>query len=175
MKRIWKKLVVTALSVMLIGMMAVPVQAIVIESGDVADYIYGWCEITTTPAILAGHGTGNNITVGTNQTTGNHVWYVDANSGGYLIRDGSRSYCVNIHRVLQSGIYYPCTGYVYENATGGRDQRVQLIQMNGYTLIKILNPIVGGNWYMMADYSSPVSNSNVIWYTTESAAKAHWG
>lgn len=176
MKKVGKKIGAAILAMVLIIAMAVPVSAIV-EPGPngFAIYIYGWAGHSGSSAILKGHGINNNITVGTNNgEAGNHVWYVVPNGNGYLIKDGTQSYCVNIHRVKQYGTYYPCTGYYYENSTGGRDQRVQLVQYNGYTVIRVQNPLVGGNWYMMADYSQPVASSDVIWYSDSTAMKAHW-
>ena len=170
--KLFFRLTIAFFSVIVLSATLLPVHALVVPD-EFAFYIAGW-EGANSGAILKGYGVGNNLKVGTSGETGNHVWYVDANGGGYLIQDGSRSYCVNMHRILQSGIYYPCTGYYYENATGGRDQRVQLIQYNNYTVIRLLNPIVGGNWYMMADYSTVVPSSDVIWYTDSSLVKAHW-
>lgn len=141
------------------------------DSSQFAEYILGWGGAN---ALLKGHGINQSITVGTNNgAAGNDVWYVEEKNNAYVIYapDG---YYVNINRTLQNGTYYRCTGYYYENETQGRDQLVSLIHTGNYTLVRLANPIIAGNWYMMADYSQPVSQSDVIWYTDSSQLKARW-
>ena len=168
-----KALCLCMVVVLAIGL-AIPTFALIEPTGDFADWIFGWQGSGQT-ALLNGHGINNNFTVGTSNQGGNDVWYVDSSGGDYTIKSGDRAYCANIYRVLQSGTYYPCTGYYYENATGGRDQRVQLLQGGGHTVVRLASPVMGGNWYMVADYSQPTAVSDVIWYTDASAMKAWWG
>lgn len=171
-----KKLITCLLCFLLAFSLSLPSFAIEYNPDGTGDWIRGWVGSGQT-ALLMGNGVNAPVIVGTNTSTGkDHVWGVVKRGADYTLETGpaSNTYCVNMYRVLQNGIYYNCTGYYYENATGGRDQRVQLLQYNGYTIVRLSSPIVGGTWYMVADYSSPVSSSSVIWYTDPNGIKARW-
>lgn len=163
-----------ALAIVLMLALAVPSLALVEPDPNFTDWITGWTGSGQT-SILIGHGVNSTLTVGTNTNlAGDHQWWVTPRGGGYSLQTGSSNYCANIYRVLQGGAYYKCTGYPYENATGGIDQTVDLLQYGTYTIIRLRNAYQGKSWYMMADYSQPTPISDVIWYTDSSAMKARW-
>lgn len=153
-----------------------------VDPNGFGSWIIGWAGSGST-AFLRGYGAGENLKVGTNPPAdslgkGGDIWGVESvGNGEYVIYCSSNCY-VNMYRVLQNGSYYLCTGFPYENETGGRDQRVNLLQYSGanpaYTIIKLARPVIGGNWYMMADYSQPVPSSDVVWYTNPNLIKARW-
>lgn len=100
---------------------------------------------------------------------GSNWSYKNAPHGDQLLTIGT-SYCLNIYRVLQPNGYYHATGYPYEDATSGRDQRI----VRSAPYIRLAQPLVGGTWFLVADKSNPSADSDVIWYTSSSGDKAKW-
>lgn len=174
-----KRYLISATAVLLmVVILAMPTFASV-KVGN-AGIICGWNQ-PSPHAFLCGHGIDKTVTVGTAIPTSadDTYWYVRENVGGALIRANSTTgYCLNIYRVQKPGGYYMCTGYDYDVEYNGRDQRVSLIQADdgdNYTYIKLKYPVVtGDDWYLVADYSSPVSKSDVIWYSSNAGNKAKW-
>lgn len=150
-----------------------------VDPNGFGTWIRGWVG-SGQVSILRGFGPGKELKVGTNiPESGNDIWMVeDVGNNEYVIYSAPDCY-VNIYRVLQNNSYYLCTGFRYENETGGQDQRVKLLQHKNvnppYTIIQLAHPAVGGSWYMMADYSQPVPSSSVVWYTNPNLVKARWG
>lgn len=170
-----KKLITLAMTcVLAMGMAITAFAAPINTDGVFADYIFGWGGNGV--AMLKGHGVNRTMTVGTNNDTpDDHVWLPVLRNNGYVIYSGTtNSYCVNIRRVLINNTYYYCTGYYYEDATNGRDQRVRILNHGSYSTVRLADPLISGTWYMVADYSQPVQSSNVIWYTSASGSKAQW-
>ena len=153
-----KKLISLTIGMILTVILSVPAFAY-IKPGDMNRYIYAWKG--TGMAALTDCGVGNIITVNTSVST-RHSWAVVAAPH------------VNIYRVLQNGIYYLCTAYPYENATQGRDQRIEILGGDSFSQVRLAQPLIGGDWYMMPDRSAASSLSDVIWYTASTEMRAFW-
>lgn len=165
-----KKLLTVALCAVMAAAMAVPAFAAINTNAN-NQYIYAWKG--SGAASLTDHGSGNTVTVnryGTGATR--HGWsVVTAPHGNYRITHNGND--INIYRVSQGG-YYLCTTYPYENATQGRDQRVDIITTGSYSRVRLSQPLIGGSWYMMPDRSAASSSSPVIWYTASTEMRAYW-
>ena len=164
-----KKLISLTIGMILTVILSVPAFAY-IKPGDMNRYIYAWKG--TGMAALTDCGVGNIITVNTSVST-RHSWaVVAAPHGNYRITHNGND--VNIYRVLQNGIYYLCTAYPYENATQGRDQRIEILGGDSFSQVRLAQPLIGGEWYMMPDRSAASSLSDVIWYTASTEMRAFW-
>lgn len=170
MKSIKKKLI----ALFTIGALSLvtATSAFAISVSSTPGYILGWNGQSTAP--LRGHGVSQPLRVGTDTSSSSaaYLWTVElAPHGNYMISAGNAGYCVNIYRVLQYGSYYLATGYPYENATSGRDQRVVL---PGSNWVRLASPLVNGNWYLTADTSNPSTNSAVLWCSSTSGIRSQW-
>lgn len=168
-----KKLLSVILCAALVFALAVPAFAAPIKTDTAnSQYIYAWKG--SGAAALTYRGVSANITVNTPATgIARNTWSVTpAPHGQYRIT--YNGYDVNIYRVLQYGTYYLCTAYPYEQASEGRDQRVDILTTGSYSRVRLVQRLDGKTWYMMPDKSAASSDSPVIWYTAAVQDRTYW-
>ena len=167
-------------------MVAMAVPAFALPTSGENNHFYAWSGTVVggSKVALTEMGTGQRLKARTYTGLSSQKWRVmQKTEGGYVIENENGD-CVNIYRVAQSTStkysYYYATGYPYESATGGRDQRVWYETFNRRSCIRLMNPLapsnlsVTGKWYLVTDATNPSTQTDLIWFGDPSALKAGW-